>query len=164
VEGNNRFPDRTCAPDEALMLAFRALQAKYPAASQSEQLHIELPDHHLFVRCDLDILEIAFFNVLDNAVKYGNGQLVRVRLFLLNQLACLEVVDQGVGMTPDDMEHLYKPFYRSKYNSHLPGSGIGLSLVKTIAEKYGGSIQIESEPGLGTTVLLCFPRDINAVG
>ncbi|MDZ4680340.1 MAG: HAMP domain-containing sensor histidine kinase [Saprospiraceae bacterium] len=165
VEGNIRFSDRTCAPDEALMIAFRALQVKYPTASQSIQLHIELPDaYQLLVRCDPDILEIAFFNLLDNAVKYGNGHLVRVRLSLLDQLVCLEVADHGVGIAPDDMEHLFKPFYRSKHNSHLPGSGIGLSLVKTIADKYGGSIQIESEPKQGTTVMLCFPRNMNEVG
>jgi len=164
VEGNTRFPDRACAPDEALMIAFRALQVKYPRASQSVELHLELPDDHLLVRCDPDIVEIAFFNLLDNAVKYGKGNLVRVRLSLLDQMVCLEVVDQGVGIAPADIEHLYKPFYRGKDNSHLPGSGIGLSLVKTIAEKYGGSIQIESEPRHGTTVALCFPRDMNEAG
>ncbi len=165
VEGNTRFPDQACAPDEALMIAFRALQSKYPTASQSVNLRLELPDtHQLLIRCDPDIVEIAFFNLLDNAVKYGKGNLVRVRLSLLDQMVCLEVVDQGVGIAPADMEHLYKPFYRGKDNSHLPGSGIGLSLVKTIAEKYGGSIQIESEPRHGTTVTLSFPRDMNEVG
>ncbi len=164
VEGTNRFLDRLCAPDEVLMVSFRALQAKYPTASQSVKLHIELPDHHLLVRCDPDIVEIAFFNLLDNAVKYGNGQMVYVRLFLRDQLVCLEVADQGLGISPDDMEHLFKPFYRSKDNTHLPGSGIGLSLVKTIADKYGGSIQIDSKTVQGTTVILCFPRDMNEVG
>ena len=84
--------------------------------------------------------------------------MVYVRLFLRDDAVCLEVVDQGMGVAAQEMEHLFKPFYRSEQHNHLPGSGIGLSLVKTIAEKCGGNIRLESERGKGSKAIFYLPR------
>lgn len=158
VEASSTSADQLCATDDVLLLALRTLQFKYPKASQHVKLSIEATDASQFlVRCDPVILQAAFFNLLDNAVKYGDDQAVTVRLFPQGQSVCLEVVDHGVGIDPDELGHLFEPFYRSPNNQHLPGSGIGLSLVKSIAEKYGGSIRLQSEPGRGTTVWLVLP-------
>ena len=109
------------------------------------------------VRCDPAILEAAYHNILDNAIKYGNKQKVNVRLFILDQYVSLQVTDYGLGIKPEELTHLFEPFYRCEIHSNLPGSGIGLSLVKSIAEKYGGSIHIESKITHGTTVLFKLP-------
>lgn len=161
LEAGHGAADQLCAADEVLLSALRTLQIKYPKATQHIQLGLDAPDASQFlVRCDPAILQTAFFNLLDNAVKYGNDQAVSVRLFPQGQSVCLEIVDQGVGIAPDEMEHLFEPFYRSSRQHHLPGSGIGLSLVKSIAEKYGGSIRVKSEPGQGTTASLVLPSVI----
>jgi two-component system, OmpR family, sensor histidine kinase ArlS len=159
VEAGGTSSGQLCATDDVLLLALRALQSKYPKASQHIRLSIEATDaSQLLVRCDPAILQTAFFNLLDNAIKYGNNQIVTVRLFLLGNAVYLEIADQGIGINPDDMKHLSEPFYRSPKNRHLSGSGIGLSLVKSIAEKYGGSIRLASEPGKGTTVRFVLPN------
>ena len=158
LEAKGIWADQPCAADEALLAALWALQVKYPKASQQVQLELDAPDAAQFlVRCDLSVLQTAFFNLLDNAVKYGNERPVAVRLFPEGQSVCLEVADQGIGISSDEMEYLFEPFYRSQRSSHLPGSGVGLSLVKSIAEKYGGSIRINSELGRGTTARLALP-------
>ncbi len=163
VEISNASVDQHCATDDVLLLALRALQFKYPKASQHIKLSIEATDASQFlVRCDPAILQTAFFNLLDNAVKYGNDQAVTVRLFRLGNAVQLEIVDQGIGIDPDDMDHLFEPFYRSPKNQHLSGSGIGLSLVKSIAEKYGGSIHLQSGPGQKTTVQFALPSAASA--
>ncbi len=159
VDSNNHLNDQACPADEVLLQALHALQVKYPEASHSVYLEIESPDPSLFlVRCDPIILQTAFFNLLDNAIKYGNDQAVTVKLFLQETSICLQVVDHGMGIATDELEHLFKPFYRGKQSGHLQGSGIGLSLVKTIVEKYRGSIYLESEAGKGTLAQILLPR------
>lgn len=161
VEAKGDLLDPPCAADEALLSALWALQVKYPQARQQVQLELDAPDAAQFlVSCDPAVLQTAFFNLLDNAVKYGSERPVAVRLFPQGQSVCLEVVDQGIGISQDEVEHLFEPFYRSQRSSHLPGSGVGLSLVKSIAEKYGGSIRVQSETGRGTTARLVLPSQI----
>jgi len=158
VERNGALNDQICAADEVLLATFRTLQHKYSEATRMIRLEIDAPDASLLlVRCDPAILQAAFFNVLDNAVKYGNQQPITVRLSLQNQTVHLEVTDQGHGIQPEELEHLFKPFYRSKQNSQIPGWGIGLSLVKSIVDKYGATVHLNSIPGKGTTVQIAFP-------
>lgn len=158
VEAKSNWADQPCAADEALLAALQALQLRYSKASLQLQLELDAPDAaHFLVRCDLSVLQTAFFNLLDNAVKYGNEQPVTVRLFPEGRSVCLEVKDQGIGISADEMEYVFEPFYRSQRSSHLSGSGVGLSLVKSIAEKYGGSIRIASEMGRGTTARFVLP-------
>ena len=158
VEAKSNWADQPCAADEALLAALLALQLRYSKASLQLQLELDAPDAaHFLVRCDLSVLQTAFFNLLDNAVKYGNEQPVSVRLFPEGRSVCLEVKDQGIGISADEMEYVFEPFYRSQRSSHLSGSGVGLSLVKSIAEKYGGSIRIASEMGRGTTARFVLP-------
>lgn len=159
VDASSHFSDGICAADEILLQAILALQTKYSGANAAPlQLDIDAPNPaQLLVHCDPMMLQTAFFNLLDNAVKYGNKQEVQVRLFPVAERVVLEIRDHGQGIDPQELHHLFKPFYRAKASSHIPGSGIGLSLVKSIAEKYGGSIQLQSTPGNGTTARLEFP-------
>jgi len=158
VESGGNYLDRLCAADETLLQVLKTLQNKYPAATHILQLQIEATDTAEFmVYCDPLILQAAYINLLDNALKYGNEKPISVRLFLKDKSVGLEVKDQGDGIAAEDMEHLFKPFYRSKQQQQIPGVGIGLSLVKSIAEKYKGNVSIHSEPGHGVTVRFFLP-------
>jgi signal transduction histidine kinase len=153
--GNNIQNEQICAADEILLLAIKDLQIKYPDAGQHIQLQIEASNAaELQIRCDPALLQTAFFNLLDNAVKYGESQIVRVRLLSSDESICIEVADQGQGIAQEDMAHLFKPFYRGRSSRHLQGSGVGLSLVKSIADKYGGNVTVASRQNEGTTVFL----------
>lgn len=162
IEADGNFQnEQFCAADEILLSAIKDLQTNYPKVGQYLQLQIEAADAaELQVRCDPALLQTAFFNLLDNAVKYSESQAVRVRLFSSAGAVCLEVADEGPGIAPEDMEHLFEPFYRGKSSRHLQGSGVGLSLVKSIADKYYGSVRVESQSGKGTTVFFSLPKNL----
>jgi signal transduction histidine kinase len=158
VETSRHSPEQSCAADEVLLAALQALHSKHPDAGQHIELLLDAPDPAQFLaRCDPIILQAAFFNLLDNALKYGKGQPVSARLFPQGGSVCLEVADRGLGIAPEDMPRLFEPFYRSPLNQHLPGIGIGLSLVKAIADKYQGSLSLSSSPEQGTVVRFELP-------
>jgi two-component system, OmpR family, sensor histidine kinase SenX3 len=108
-------------------------------------------------------LRTAVFNVLDNAIKYsGENVDVSVRLDTPDEKhVVLSVKDQGIGISADDMKRIFKRFYRVPHRSlaHVKGTGLGLFIVKAIAQKHGGKAFAESEgEGRGTTVTIELPR------
>jgi two-component system sensor histidine kinase SenX3 len=110
-------------------------------------------------------LRTAVFNVLDNAVKYsGDHVVVRVRLNMPDEKRIvLSVQDQGVGVPADDLKSIFKRFYRVSDRSlgRVKGTGLGLFIVKSIAQKHGGKVFAESEgEGKGTTITMELPRSI----
>ena len=117
----------------------------------------------LRVRGSDEDLRTAVFNVLDNAIKYSGDQVdVRVRLNTPDEKRIvLSVRDHGVGIPPDDMKSIFKRFYRVSHRSlaHVKGTGLGLFIVKSIAQKHGGKVFAESAgEGQGTTITLELPR------
>jgi signal transduction histidine kinase len=115
------------------------------------------------VRGSAEDLRTAVFNVLDNAVKYSGDNIdVRVRLEAPDEeRIVLRVQDQGVGIPPEDVKQIFKRFYRVTHRSlaHVKGTGLGLFIVKAIAQKHGGKVFAESDgEGHGTTIVLELPR------
>jgi signal transduction histidine kinase len=108
-------------------------------------------------------LRTAVFNVLDNAIKYSGDHVdVRVSLQVRDEKRIvLSVRDHGVGIAPDDMKRIFKRFYRVPHRSlaHVKGTGLGLFIVKSVAEKHGGRVSADSAgDGKGTTITMELPR------
>jgi signal transduction histidine kinase len=108
-------------------------------------------------------LHTAVFNVLDNAIKYsGDNVDVRVRLNMPDEKRIvLSVRDHGVGIPPGDVKRIFRRFYRVSHRSlaHVKGTGLGLFIVKSIAQKHGGKVFAESAgEGQGTTITMELPR------
>ncbi len=100
-------------------------------------------------------------NLVSNALKFtpeGGAVTVRGRRVEGNR-ALVEVADTGIGISPPDRERLVERFYRAgtARGRAIPGAGLGLSICKAIAEGHGGSIEVESEEGLGATFLIELP-------
>jgi len=119
--------------------------------------------HGLRVQGSAEDLRTAVINVLDNAVKYSGETVdVRVRVETPDEKRIvLRIRDQGVGIPSDDMKRIFKRFYRVTHRSlaHVKGTGLGLFIVKAIAQKHGGKVFAESEgEGQGTTIVLELPR------
>lgn len=98
----------------------------------------------------------ALYNILENAIKYSTD---RSKIEIeIGQDKCLSIniKDQGIGIDPKDLVHIFKPFYRCT-NEGIEGSGLGLYLVKMVVEMHNGTINIASTPKLGTNIQLCFP-------
>jgi signal transduction histidine kinase len=108
-------------------------------------------------------LRTAVFNVLDNAIKYSGDEVdVQVRLNVPDEKRIvLSVHDHGIGIPADEMKSIFKRFYRVNDRSlaHVKGTGLGLFIVKSIAQKHGGKVFAESAgEGQGTTVIMELPR------
>lgn len=108
------------------------------------------------VRLDEQAMMIAIVNLIDNAVKYGEGSAVEVHLHGVGDDLVVSVRDHGPGIPPEDGRRIFQRFYRAR-RGHVRGSGIGLSLVKQIAEAHGGRAWAENAKGGGAQVSLSLP-------
>lgn len=105
------------------------------------------------------LLREAVRNLLDNAVKYTDRGEVRVRVTRRDGHVALVVEDTGVGIAPEHLPHVTGRFWRADGVQHLPGSGLGLSLVEQVAAHHGGALHVRSEPGIGTHAELVLPAE-----
>jgi signal transduction histidine kinase/CHASE1-domain containing sensor protein len=107
-------------------------------------------------------LRQAITNVIGNAVKYSPaGGTIAIRSATRvsdgRQQVGLVIADHGIGMTPEQVAHVGERFYRADTSGNIPGTGLGMAIVKEILELLGGSFAVESTPGSGTTVYLWLP-------
>jgi two-component system sensor histidine kinase KdpD len=107
---------------------------------------------------DAGQLERAFGNLLENAVRYSGGQPVVVLVRSVGSRVRVRIVDQGPGISPQERERIFLPFYRSAdgLSSH-DGSGLGLAIAKGFIGAGGGEIRVESLPGQGTSFVVDLP-------
>jgi signal transduction histidine kinase len=144
--------------------AIRYEEASNPASNQSSN-QSSTNGTAIRVQGSDEDLRTAVFNVLDNAVKYSGDEVdVRVRLDMPDEKRIvLRVQDHGIGIPADDMKSIFKRFYRVNDRSlaHIKGTGLGLFIVKSVAEKHGGKVFAESAgEGQGTTITLELPRSL----
>ncbi|AXS80412.1 ATP-binding protein [Dechloromonas sp. HYN0024] len=118
-----------------------------------------------WIRGDRKKLMQAVNNVLSNAYKYspGCGDQVLVGLIDANEgspdgLLGIRISDRGIGMTPDQVSRVFERFYRADTSGKIPGTGLGMSIVREIIELHGGRVDIVSKSGEGTTVTLWIPK------
>jgi signal transduction histidine kinase len=128
-------------------------------SSPNHELRLALPDQPLLVSCDPLRIEQVLTNLVSNAIKYSpRGGKVEVALEQPGSEAILNVVDQGVGIPPDDQARIFEPFRRSGGSRDLvPGAGLGLFVARRIVEAHGGRIEVESQPGTGSTFRVHLP-------
>jgi len=99
-------------------------------------------------------------NLLSNAIKFTeSGGRVTVSTFVTEAGLCLTVRDSGIGIPPDKLANVTEPFSQTSVDPHVTqsGTGLGLAIVKSLVEAHEGTMRIDSEPGAGTRVTLCFP-------
>jgi PAS domain S-box-containing protein len=107
---------------------------------------------------DERLLGHIFTNLLSNAVKYSQpGTTVRFKVERTGTDAVCTVQDQGIGISEEDQQHLFKAFHRGSNVGTRPGTGLGLLLVKRCADLHGGKVQLSSKVGAGTTVTVRLP-------
>ena len=114
----------------------------------------------VWVQADADSIERLFLILLDNAVKYtpGGGR-IDVKLGSDDSFAVAEIRDTGVGISADDMPHIFDRFYRADRSRtrERGGAGLGLAIGQWIAQAHGGEIRVESEPAKGSSFKVRLP-------
>jgi two-component system OmpR family sensor kinase len=111
---------------------------------------------------DRDLLVVAFRNLIENALKFSgpHGQ-VEVRASEDGHNLLVEIDDNGRGIPPEDLPHIFDELYRGENARDMPGSGLGLALVRRIIELHDGSLKVNSRPEQGTMVRVQLPIGSN---
>lgn len=143
---------------EIAQLSLEAVQSAAAARGITLALHADGP---LILTADRGELEIVLNNLISNAVKYNrDGGRVDVTLAADKEQVTIRVADTGIGMTVAETGRLFQEFtrIRNEKTRHILGSGLGLSIVKKVAELYAAQVGVESTPGLGSTFTFVLPR------
>ena len=126
------------------------LQFQPPAIAQSVTI----------IHADEQLLRQILTNLLSNAIKYSHpGDAVDFSIILESDAVLFSVCDRGIGIPQDDLPHLFEQFHRAGNVGTTQGTGLGLSIVKKSVELHGGSIQVSSLVGQGTTMTVTLPLD-----
>ncbi|MEE9264524.1 MAG: HAMP domain-containing sensor histidine kinase [Vicinamibacteria bacterium] len=144
-----------CPPQEILEEAVQMLAAS-GTARQNVSLTTErnLPPLH----CDRHSIARAVYNLLDNASKYSDpDQPIEVRAARRNGMLAVEVADRGIGISSEELPHIYERFYRGRASQEVKGTGLGLSIVDTVVKAHQGKIHVESEPAQGSRFTILLP-------
>lgn len=111
----------------------------------------------LEIKGNSQLLQLALSNVLLNATKYSDNQDVRIYLTHSKESISVHVQDNGIGIPPKDLGHIYDPFFRASNTTSFEGYGIGLPLTRNIMRQHQGQIIVYSEEEKGTLVSLVIP-------
>ena len=132
-----------------------------PLAAQSAlKLQISLPNEPLTVNTDADKLRQVLVNLVGNAVKYTKAGTIQVELTDGDGRVNIRVRDSGVGIRPEDLPHIFEPFWQvdRTQRSVDGGTGLGLSVVQRVVELLGGEVTVESQVGVGSTFTVRLPK------
>ncbi len=137
----------------------REIAERFAAMAGNAALRIRVEqDERVVVPVDPECLHLVLINLLDNAVKHGGpGGTVIVRCALDDDHARIEVEDAGPGIPPTDRERVWKPFVRLRRSDGVPGSGIGLAVVRQLIGAHGGRAAIEEVRGGGARFVIELP-------
>lgn len=128
--------------------------------AEQEEKKILLPEiREGQIYCDPTWTTEAIGNILKNALDHTSlGGIIEIHREQTPLETRIRIADNGSGITPEDLHHIFKRFYRSKTAEQTPGTGLGLPLAKAIVEGQGGSISVQSEPDAGSVFTLSFPH------
>ncbi len=138
----------------------RDAAARFATAHPHRKLDLESAEDAPSLQADRVLLRRAVDNLLDNAAKYSEPDTpIKLTLSQANGAALIVVQDQGVGIRPEDMGHLFTPFFRGdrSRSRSTGGFGLGLALARRVVEAHGGTITASSVVGTGSTFAISVP-------
>ena len=146
-------------PSDLVIKIVQAVEAcEAMAAERSVTVVTDIPEQLPLVEADGDRILQVITNLLNNAIKFSNpGDTVTVNAGPEDQHLFVSVADSGVGISPNDLPHVFHRFWQSRKNSTTRGSGLGLAIAKGIVDAHNGSLTVESEPGKGSTFRMRIP-------
>lgn len=156
--GSIHFEQTPCPLPELVSLSLRDLSTR--AERENKHLLTE-GDPALALLCDPDWTSEAIANIVKNALDHSSpGAVVRIVWERSPGMLRISIADNGPGIAPEDIHHIFKRFYRSRRSLDTQGVGLGLPLAKAIVEGQGGIISVQSAPGEGTVFTLSFLAEL----
>lgn len=145
-----------------MMLEIAAMQMADAAAAQGMEIVLE-DGREITVCCDQTMMMQAVLNLISNAIRYGQppsgGGVIRLLAAVDSGWARLSVRDEGPGIAEADLPHVFERFYQADASRHREGYGLGLALVRQIAELHGGRVTVESRQGEGCCFSIWLPME-----
>ena len=134
-------------------------------SARKADVSLQLDARHAVVEADRQMMDELLYNLCDNAIRYNvRGGSVRLEVRPVRDKVIVCVQDTGIGISPENQEHVFERFYRvdKSRSKATGGTGLGLAIVKHIAVKHNAQITLESELGRGTTISVTFDRCFKA--
>ncbi len=126
----------------------------------SKDVHFECDLEDVEIKIDVSLIYVLLRNLIQNAVKYSPEPVqIQIRLWKECRQARISVTDHGDGISPEDLKHIFKAFFRVEQARSTDGFGLGLPLAERIAKIHGGWIEAESTPGEGSTFTVVLPGE-----
>ncbi len=141
-----------------LVHIFEDLRRSVRAISEERNINVELSKNSdvYMMMGDYDRLRQMFLVILDNAVKFSQDNSTVYITLEQDDKIRVSIRDTGVGISKEELPSIFEKFYKSKLRQNAKGSGLGLAIAKQIALKHNGTIEVESEPGVGTEFRFIF--------
>jgi signal transduction histidine kinase len=143
--------------DEIIFDSISQAKISYPRRRIVPKIIYPENDRTLLVKGNEGMLKIAFKNLIANACKFSNGD-VGIEFIITEKVINIIVSDSGIGIPPNEVDNIFKPFQRASNAKFIGGFGIGLSLVSRIAELHEATIKVHSTENEGTRIEFCFNR------
>ncbi len=135
-----------------------SLVAELQLTSSWQQLIVINRHHHLIAELDEKLLRSILTNILSNSIRYSRDRSpIKLQLSKRKGQVIFRVTDQGIGIPREDLPYLFEPFHRGKNVSNIPGTGLGLNIVKRFVDLHNGQIKVNSKLNLGTTFTIALP-------
>jgi signal transduction histidine kinase len=145
--------------NEVIRGVVQLFQAQLEAPGRAKiSCELQLDPHLEPVAADAELLHRAISNLVLNAMDaMPQGGALTVRTRSEDAKVLIEIADTGLGLTPEECERIFTPYYTSKQH----GSGLGLAIVQSVVSDHGGRIRVQSEPGRGTTFVIELPTELD---
>lgn len=135
------------------------LIAEIQSTAPNTQIAFTSRRKRLVIPTDEMLLRSILTNILSNSIRYSpTKSAIGFRVYTQEQDIVFQIKDQGIGIPPEDLPHLFEPFHRGRNVSNVPGTGLGLSIVKKFTDLLQGKIEIQSKIGRGTTFTVRLPH------
>ncbi|MGM8251034.1 sensor histidine kinase [Clostridium perfringens] len=130
--------------------------------AKSKNIKIEYEKKNINLYCDKDKITQALVNILSNAIRYSNeGSTIFIEERLKDNKVIISIEDQGIGISEEDLKYVFERFYRADKSRTRAtgGTGIGLTIVKSIVSSHGGEVKLESKLGEGSKFTIILPKE-----
>lgn len=130
--------------------------------AKSKNIKIEYEKKNINLYCDKDKITQALVNILSNAIRYSNeGSTIFIEEKLKDNKVIISIEDQGIGISEEDLKYVFERFYRADKSRTRAtgGTGIGLTIVKSIVSSHGGEVKLESKLGEGSKFTIILPKE-----